>query len=67
MATDGIWWTADAGGNWQKLSIPGSPYYPRATELADGTILIVGHVGGDDAYGSVDQSIVQQTFKLVTF
>ena len=42
----------------------GGPYYPRAMQLTDGTILVVGHNGSDNAYGSVDQAIVQQTFKL---
>ena len=64
IATDGIWWTADAGTHWKKLDAPGSPYYPCATELPDGTILVVGHVGADDVYGVRDQSIVQQTFRL---
>jgi predicted GH43/DUF377 family glycosyl hydrolase len=32
--------------------------------LKDGRILVVGHVGGDDEYGKVDQTIVQQTFRL---
>jgi hypothetical protein len=64
IGTDGIWATRDEGKSWQKLDLPGSPYYPRATQLDDGRILVVGHVGADDAYGSVDQSIVQQTFRL---
>ncbi len=73
VATDGVWWTADsadatsaaaAGARWEKLAVPGSPYYPRAMQLPDGRILVVGHVGGDDVYGSVDQSIVAQTFRL---
>ncbi|MBI4583004.1 MAG: exo-alpha-sialidase [Planctomycetes bacterium] len=64
VATDGVWWTAGAGARWEKLPVPGSPYYPRAAQLADGRILVVGHRGSDDAYGSVDQAIVQQTFRL---
>lgn len=64
VGTDGVWWTADAGAHWTRLSVPGSPYYPRAAQLPDGRILIVGHVGADDVYGSVDQSIVQQVFRL---
>jgi hypothetical protein len=64
VATDGLWWTADAGAQWTRLSVPGSPYYPRATQLPDGRILIVGHAGADDVYGSVDQSVLQQTLRL---
>lgn len=66
IATDGVNWTADAGENWKKLPLHGSPYYPEAVQLKDGTILVVGHVGSDDPYGTVNQSIVQQTFRLVT-
>ena len=64
IATDGAWWTADAEEHWTRLDVPGSPYYPRAVQLHDGRILIVGHVGGDNVYGSADQSIVRQTFRL---
>lgn len=64
VATDGIWWTADAGAHWAKLGLPGSPYYPCARQLPDGRILVMGHVGADDVYGVRDQSIVQQTFRL---
>jgi len=66
LATDGIHWTADVGEAWTRLSIPGTGYYPCAMQLPDGTIICMGHVGGDDVYGSVDQSIVQQTFRLKT-
>jgi hypothetical protein len=64
IATDGVWWTADTGEHWARLDLPGSPYYPEATLLSDGTVLVVGHVGGDNVYGTVDQTIVQQTFKV---
>lgn len=64
LATDGIYWTADVGKTWTKLPIPGSKYYPRAVQLPSGKIVCVGHVGSDDVYGTVDQSIVQQAFRL---
>lgn len=64
IAADGVWWTADAGAHWTRLNMPGSPYYPEAVQLKDGTILVVGHLGADDVYGTVDQTIVQQTFRL---
>ena len=64
IATDGAWQTADGGTHWSKLDVPGSPYYPQARQLKDGRILVVGHVGGDDEYGKVDQTIVQQTFRI---
>jgi hypothetical protein len=64
VGTDGAWQTGDGGAHWSKLNVPGSPYYPQAAQLSDGRIIIVGHVGGDDEYGKVDQSIVQQTFRL---
>jgi hypothetical protein len=64
IATDGAWQTADGGTHWSKLDVPGSPYYPQAAQLNDGRILVVGHIGGDDEYGKVDQTIVQQTFRI---
>ena len=64
VATDGVWWTADGGNRWHRLDLPGSPYYPQAVELAGGAALVVGHKGGDNVYGSGDQSIVQQTFRI---
>ena len=67
LATDGIYWTADVGKTWTKLNIPGTKYYPKALQLADGRIVCVGHKGGDNYYGSVDQvdqAIVEQTFRL---
>ncbi|HOW71358.1 MAG TPA: sialidase family protein [Phycisphaerae bacterium] len=63
-ATDGIYWTSNVGKTWTKLDIPGTAYYPKGMQLKDGRIIIIGHVGGDDAYGTVDQSIFQQSFKL---
>lgn len=64
IATDGIWWTANAGDSWHRLDLPGSPYYPQAVQLPDGAIVVVGHHGGDNFYGSVDQSIIQHTFRI---
>ncbi len=64
IAANGIWWTADRGTTWTKLNIPATSYYPCAVQRADGTILVVSHVGSDDPYGKVDQSIVMDTFKL---
>lgn len=64
IGTDGIWQTNPDLHTWTRLALPGSPYYPRATQLRDGRILVVGHVGGDDEYGKVDQTIVGLTFRL---
>ena len=64
LATDGIYWTADVGRTWTRLAIPGTRYYPRAVQLLSEKIICIGHVGSDDVYGSVDQSIFQQTFRL---
>ncbi|MDI1334892.1 MAG: sialidase family protein [Lacunisphaera sp.] len=65
FATSGIYWTLDAGATWHRLDIPGSAYYPHALQAADGRILVFGHIGGDDAYGKGDQSIVMDSFRLV--
>jgi hypothetical protein len=64
VATSGIHWTADAGKTWTALEIPGSAYYPRSVQTADGRIFVLGHVGGDDPYGKVDQSVVMDSFRL---
>jgi photosystem II stability/assembly factor-like uncharacterized protein len=66
VATSGIHATSDAGQTWHKLDVPGTAYYPRAVQAADGRIFVFGHVGGDDAYGKVDQSIVMDSFRLVS-
>ncbi len=49
---------------WVRLSIPGTKYYPRALQLADGKIICMGHVGSDNVYGTMNQSIVEQSFRL---
>ena len=65
LATTGIHATQDAGQSWHKLDLPGTSYYPRSVQSADGTIVVIGHIGGDDEYGKVDQSIVMDRFRLV--
>jgi hypothetical protein len=65
IATSGIDATADAGKTWRPL--PGakpSAYYSRSLQDADGQVYIFSHIGGDDAYGAVDQSIRMDTFRL---
>ena len=64
MATDGIYWTNDVGKTWTRLPLDGTGYYPRAIQLPSGKIICIGHVGGDNVYGTVNQSIVQQKFRL---
>lgn len=75
VATSGISWTVDAGASWQALALedglrqlrnePATGYYPKAVQLADGQVLVVGHVGGDNGYGMVDQAIVGVQFRLL--
>lgn len=74
VATTGLSWTADGGNTWHPLAVDdGLPslrpqaatgYYPRSVALADGRLLVLGHVGGDDGYGMADQSIVSLRFRL---
>jgi hypothetical protein len=64
LATSGIHATADGGETWTQLDLPGTAYYPRSVQLPDGRLFCVGHVGSDDAYGRVDQSIVAMTFRV---
>ncbi|MDA1213705.1 MAG: hypothetical protein O2955_14410, partial [Planctomycetota bacterium] len=60
----GIHWTTDAGKTWNRFDIPASAYYPRSVQTKDGVIHVFAHIGGDNPYGQVDQSIVMDTFRL---
>ncbi|NQT12216.1 MAG: exo-alpha-sialidase [Planctomycetes bacterium] len=65
VATSGVDWTDDAGRTWRRLEgAPPTRYYPRSVQAEDGRIYIFAHVGGDNPYGSVDQSIVMDRFRL---
>ena len=46
------------------MAASATPYYPRAIQRQDGEIVVVGHIGGDNAYGSVDQSVIMLSFRL---
>ena len=65
IATSGIHWTQDAGLSWHRLNLPGTHYYPDTVQGPDGRIHISAHVGGDNAYGAVDQSITLDSFHLM--
>lgn len=68
LATGESHWSADLGKTWHILMVGDTPlgtyYYPKALQTTDGLILCIGHFGGDDVYGTVDQSIKQQVFRL---
>ena len=64
IATSGVHWTADAGDSWHRLNVPNTGYYPRSVQTGDGRIYIFWHVGGDNAYAAVDQSIGMDCFRL---
>ncbi|HPG70114.1 MAG TPA: GDSL-type esterase/lipase family protein [Candidatus Hydrogenedentes bacterium] len=68
LATGESHWSADEGKTWNTLMVGDRPlgtyYYPKAIQMADGRILCIGHLGSDDVYGTVDQCIKQQTFRL---
>lgn len=68
MATGESHWTMDEGKTWHKLMAGETPvrtsYYPKVLQLAEGKIVCLGHRGGDDVYGTVDQAIMQQSFRL---
>jgi hypothetical protein len=64
VATSGIHYTTDAGKTWRKLNVPGSGYYPRAVQTRDGRIYVFAHIGSDDPYGKIDQSIIMDSFRL---
>lgn len=68
MATSQSHYSTDDGKTWHMLLVGDNPlpthYYPKAIQLADGRIVCIGHRGSDDVYGTVDQAVVQQTFRL---
>lgn len=66
LATSGIHATMDRGKTWHRLKVPGTNYYPRSLQAADGRICVFAHVGSDNAYGAVDQAITMDAFRLVT-
>jgi hypothetical protein len=69
LCTGASHWSADNGVTWHDLLLPdGQPlatyYYPKAIQADDGTIVVVGHLGSDNVYGTYDQAIYEQTFRL---
>jgi len=70
IATSGVDLTGDGGQTWSKLSFPHlkdayrSRYYPKSVQADDGTIYVFGHTGGDDDFGSRDQAVFMDTFRL---
>lgn len=63
---NGAHWTADEGKTWQPIkNLPWPAYYSKGLQLADGRVLVFGHIGSDDPYGT-DQKIVLDTFRLKT-
>ncbi len=60
-------WTDDAGETWHPIiNMPERAYYPKGIQLDDGQILVFAHMGSDDPYGVVDQSIIMDSFRLKT-
>jgi hypothetical protein len=79
VAQTGIMATTDAGKTWWPIAFPDAPknvrakeeptsiatrYYPRSIQARDGRIFVFAHVGYDNFYGQVDQSVVMDTFRL---
>jgi dienelactone hydrolase len=70
IATTGTHWTSDAGATWRLLPMGErdepykSRYYPRSLQTDDGRIYVFSHLGSDNAYGQIDQSIVMDTFRI---
>jgi hypothetical protein len=65
LLTNANQWTADEGKTWHPVAnLPAGAYYPKGIQLADGQILVFAHIGSDDPYWVVDQSIVMDSFRL---
>jgi hypothetical protein len=48
VRSDGLWASLDDGKYWEKVDNQYLGYYPQGIELDDGSLLIVGHLGGDN-------------------
>jgi hypothetical protein len=58
VRSDGVWASIDDARFWEKIEDHYIGYYPQAVELDDGSILTVGHRGGDDPWPPhVDQDV----------
>ncbi|HYI38501.1 MAG TPA: sialidase family protein [Thermoleophilaceae bacterium] len=68
IATSGVSFTRD-GLTWQPLRFPQgqryvSSYYPRSLQTRDGVVHVFGHRGYDNPYGTPDQSITMDSFRV---
>ena len=50
VRSDGLWASVDDARYWERNSRQDLGYYPQAVELDDGSILVVGHRGGDQPF-----------------
>ena len=50
VRSDGLWGSVNGGDYWEKLESQYLGYYPQGIELDDGSLLVAGHLGGDDAW-----------------
>jgi hypothetical protein len=70
ISTEGIYSTRD-GSVWTPVVFPGlkdnyhSRYYPKSIQTEDGLIYVFSHLGWDIVYGTVDEAIVMDTFRLM--
>jgi len=75
IATTGISVSVNEGRTWLNFDLTpetkrrgwcnkGTPYYPKAVQMKNGELLVLGHVGGDNGYATVDQAIVGMRFFL---
>ncbi len=74
VATSGISATVDEGKTWEDLELDdglvelrkerATPYYPKSIQTNNGEVLVIGHVGGDNGYGIIDQSVIGLRFRL---
>lgn len=59
-STEGFWLTTDYS-RWRPLSWEPTHYYPKAIVLGE-KVIVISHVGGDNAFGTFDQTIIEQVF-----
>lgn len=48
VRSDGLWASVNNAGFWEKIENQYLGYYPQGVELDDGSLLVAGHLGGDN-------------------
>lgn len=65
VRSDGLWASLDDGGYWERIDNRYLGYYPQAIALDDSSILVAGHLGGDNYWPpDKDQEVLLTRVRL---